>query len=295
MNIDEKFTETPINKINVDIFDKWILSIFNTTVEKVNNCLENAKFNDAATALQNFFWHNFCDWYVELSKSKIFSNDPKLKNDTLSLLIYLLREFLKLLHPIMPFITEEIYQILPNPEKSIMITDYPEKDAQLINKSAEKKAKKLFDLIYLIRNIRWEMNVPLDKKIDILIKSSDNDLIYFTKGNQKDILYLAKAQSIKISNDLEKPVGSAAGANEICEVYIPLEGLININKEFERLKKELEKVNLEYIRTKSKLRNPNFISKAPEEIIKKEKIKMEEFESKINKLDKNLAVLKDLV
>jgi valyl-tRNA synthetase len=139
------------------------------------------------------------------------------------------------------------------------------------------------------------MNVPQDKKIDILIKSSDNDLVDFTKENQKDILYLAKAQSIKIGTELEKPAGSAAAANEICEVYIPLEGIIDINKEFERLKKELEKINQDYMRSNSKLRNPNFISKAPKEIIEKEKIKMEEFESKIKKLDNNLAVLKDLV
>ena len=139
------------------------------------------------------------------------------------------------------------------------------------------------------------MNVPQDKKIDILIKSEDNDLINFTKENQKDILYLAKSQSIKISNDLKKAAGSASGATENCEVYIPLEGIIDINKEFERLKKEFEKINIDYIRTRTKLQNPNFISKAPKEIIEKEKIKMEEFESKIKKLDNNLAVLKDLV
>jgi valyl-tRNA synthetase len=195
----------------------------------------------------------------------------------------------------MPFITEEIYQFLPDPEESIMIADYPQKDSKLINKGAEKKAKKFFDLIYLVRNIRWEMNVPQDKKVDILIKSSDNDLMDFVKENQKDILYLAKAQSVKIDYKLEKPSGSATGANEICEVYIPLEGIIDINREYDRLKKELEKTNIDYIRTKSKLRNSNFISKAPKEIIEKEKIKMEEFESKIEKLDNNLAVLKDLV
>lgn len=294
MNIDKDFSETPVNKIKTDIFDKWILSTFNIVVEKANNCLNNAKFNEAATALQNFFWHHFCDWYVELSKSKIFSSDPVLKNNALSLLVYLLREFLKLLHPIMPFITEEIYQILPDPEESIMIALYPIKDPELINKSAEKKAKKFFDLIYLIRNIRWEMNVPQDKKIEILIKSGDTDLINFVEENLKDILFLAKAQSVKISTDLKKPAGSATGANEICEVYIPLEGIIDINKEFERLKKELEKINTDYIRTRSKLQNSNFISKAPKEIIEKEKIKMEEFESKIRKLDNNLAVLKDL-
>lgn len=294
MNMNDNFKEVPIEEIELDIFDKWILSLFNNTVDKINHYLESAKFNDAATTMQNFFWHHFCDWYIELSKSKIFSQDENIKNQILSILIYLLREFLKLLHPIMPFITEEIYQILPNPEKSIMTAKYPERKIKFINKASEKKVKKFFDLIYLVRNIRWEMNVPQDKKIEILIKSTDEDLFDFVKENEKDIIHLAKAESIKISESVVKPSGSAAGANEICEVYIPLEGIIDINKEVERLKKEIEKINVDYNRTKSKLQNSNFISKAPKDVIEKEKIKMNEFESKINKLNNNLDLLKDL-
>lgn len=294
MNMNDNFKEIQLEKIELDIFDKWIFSLFNNTIDRVNHYLESAKFNDAATTMQNFFWHHFCDWYIELSKSRIFSQDENVKNQILSILIYLLREFLKLLHPIMPYITEEIYQILPNPGKSIMITKYPVKDTKLINKTSEKKVKKFIDLIYLVRNIRWEMNVPQDKKIEILIKSADEDLINFVNENDKDIVHLAKAQSVKIDGKMVKPSGSATGTNEICEVYIPLEGIIDINKEVERLKKELEKINIDYIRTKSKLQNSNFISKAPEDVIEKEKMKMSEFESKMDKLKNNLALLKDL-
>ena len=294
MNIPDNFEEIPVNEIEKDIFDRWIFSEFNNTVESANNFLESARFNDAATCMQAFFWHSYCDWYVELSKSKIFSGNERIKNNTLSILVYLLRQFLKLLHPIMPFITEEIYQKLPKPDLSIMISSFPQKDSKWKDKNAEKEANKFFNLIYLTRNIRGEMSVPQDKKIDILIKTEDKDLINFSNNNEKDILSLAKAQSIKIGKDITKPSHSATGANEICEVFIPLEGIIDIEKEIARLQKELEKINLDYKKTKAKLANSDFILKAPNEVIEKEKSKMNEFESKISKLERNLIVLRNI-
>lgn len=294
MNIPEGFKETSIDDIEKDVFDKWILSEFNNTIVIVNNALANAKFNDAATAMQSFFWHSYCDWYVELSKSKMFSGDEKIKNNALSILVYQLREFLKLLHPIMPFITEEIYQKLPNPDNSIMVVDYPESHPKWKDHSAEKKAGKFFDLIYLARNIRGEMSVPQEKKVDVLIKTDDKDLYDFVNNNEKDISYLSKAESIKIKSDMIKPEGSAAGANDICEVYIPLEGIIDIEQEINRLQKELVKVKADQIKTKTKLGNSNFTSRAPKEVIEKEKNKLKEFDSKVEKLESNLKILKNI-
>ena len=294
MNVPEDFKEISVDKIKKDTFDKWILNEFNNTVKQVNDYIDSARFNDAATSMSAFFWRSYCDWYVELSKSKIFSGDEDVKNNALSMLLFLLREFLKLLHPIMPFITEEIYQKLPDPEKSIMTTSYPVGNPGWNDKESEAKVKKFFDLLYLVRNIRGEMNVPLEKKVEILVKSEDKDLEIFVKENEKDILYLAKAGSIKMEKNIEKPKGAAAGANDICEIFVPLEGIIDIEKEIARLQKELEKINVEYTRSVTKLRNENFVSKAPQEVIDKENAKIEEFESTINKLKANLLLLENI-
>jgi valyl-tRNA synthetase len=294
MNLPDNFKAASLGEIKKDIFDKWILNEFNKSVVEVNNCLESSRFNDAATCMQNFFWHSFCDWYIELSKSKIFSQDDKVKNSALSILIFILEEFLKLLHPVMPYITEEIYQKLPVHTLSIMTADYPMENPALIDKDTEKKAKKFFDILYLVRNIRGEMNVPQEKKVEVIVKSDDTDLKYFIDEYKKDLLFLAKADSIKIDPKAEKPKGAASGANEISEVYIPLEGILDIGKEVARLNKELEKIKIDFDRTDKKLKSSDFISRAPEDVIEKEKAKLEEFSSKMEKLESNLATLKKI-
>lgn len=292
MNLPDDFKQLNIDKIEKDVFDEWIIAKLNETVKKVNNYFEAARFNDAATALNIFFWDNFCDWYIELSKSKIFSENQSLRDSTLSILIYVLKEFLKLLHPIMPFITEEIYQQLPEHGFSIMIEEYPQYNKKYKLKSeVEKKVNKFFSLVHIIRNIRGEMNVSPDKKIEIIVKTTDNDLKFFIKKYEKDILYLTRGKSINVFENIQKPEGSAAGANEYCEIFIPLKDIIDVNKEIERLKKEIEKINKEYLVVTSKLRNESFLQKAPKDVIKKEQIRKKEYEELLEKLNKNLNVL----
>ncbi len=293
MNIPEefKYTNDPDTKY-FDVFDSWIISELNRTVKNVTANLEKARFNDAATDLNRFFWNEFCDKYIELSKSKIFSNDKATKERSLTLLIYILKSFLKLLHPIMPFITEELFQKLPSPSKSIMTETFPLYNAKLNNSGAEEKAAKFFGMISLIRNIRGEMKVPQEKKIEIIVKTADKDLLEMTEAYEKDIIYLVRGQSIQCSTDATKPESSAAGTDKYCEVYINLEGLIDKDKEIARLQKELQKITVEYERTKSKLNNESFVSKAPKDVIEKEKKKLEEFEMTINKMNHNITEFK---
>ncbi len=293
MNIPENFQETPIEKIEMDTFDKWIVAELNIAIKNINSSLEAMRFNDVANILQSFFWTRYCDWYIELSKTKIFSQNEKIKNDTLSILIYILRTFLKLLHPVMPFITEEIYQKLPNSGLSIMVEEYPVHNNKLIDKKVMTSANKLFDLIYLIRNIRGENNIPPEKKVKIYIKSTDKEINSFYNNYQKEILSLTKGEIITLldAND-SKPHNSLYKANESVEVYIDLEGLVDKVKEIERLTKELEKLDVDFQKTNNKLNNLDFINRAPEEIIKKEREKLAEFESKIEKIKNNLALLK---
>ncbi|MCG8569410.1 MAG: valine--tRNA ligase [Spirochaetes bacterium] len=294
MNVPEGFSPIALTDCQLDIFDQWILHSLNETTKIVIDNLDIARFNDAAKQLQAFFWNNYCDWYVELSKSQIFSDNEKIKQSKLSILIYVLDHFLKLLHPLMPFITEEIYQKLPEHQTSIMIEDYPEYQDTLSFPQTIKKTNKFFDLLYLIRNIRGEMNVPAEKKIEVRVKTGDKDLLEFCQNYSKDILYLAKAESITANNQITKPKGSAAGANDICEVFIPLEGIIDIKTEIARLDKELLKVTKDFNNTSNKLKNENFTSKAPQEVIEKEKGKLEEFKLKKEKLEINLKLLKDI-
>lgn len=294
MNIPDNFKERDIATIQKDVFDAWILNQYYDTVKNVNNSLEKARFNDAALAMQQFFWHSYCDWYIELSKSKIFSDDEDKKNDILSLLLFLLRDFLKLLHPIMPFITEEIYQKLPNPKQSIMITSYPEYTDKYVDNNSVRIANKAFELIYLVRNIKWEMNIPIDKKVSIFINTSDKDLVKVVGSNKRDIKNLTNSTEITISNNIEKPTSSIVGANKFCEVFIPLDGLIDIEKELSRLQKELQKATIEYNKTTSKLSNDNFISRAPQDVIEKSKKRAEEDKARIEKLNKNINLLQDI-
>ncbi|OHD36605.1 MAG: valine--tRNA ligase [Spirochaetes bacterium GWF1_31_7] len=294
MNIPDDFTLIPIEKVKKDIFDSWILSELNKASAVINEALENARFNDAAKDLQAFFWHNYCDYFVELSKTRMFGGDQQTKNEVLSVLLYVLKEFLKLLHPIMPFITEEIYQTLPEHGESIMIEDYPVFDSSKVDVTSELKAKKFFDILYLARNIRGEMNVPLEKKLEIRIKTDDSDIIEICSKYKKELLNLAKGESIETGSTITKPKGSATGANEFCEVYIPLEGIIDVAAEIDRLTKELGKVTKDLERTQGKLNNESFVSKAPPDVIEKENAKLEEFSSLSGKLTKNIEMLKGL-
>lgn len=292
MNIPDNFISSKLEDCQSDIFDRWIVSELYQTIRDVNKNLENAKFNDVAHLLQSFFWNKFCDWYIELVKSKINSNDTKIKFDSLSILIYILKEFLKLLHPIMPFITEEIYQNLPEVNDSIMVASYPEPNNKKIDKKSEVTAKKFFDLIYLMRNIRGEKNIPPEKKVEVYVKSNDKDILFFCDKYQNEILTLAKASKIFFGENITKPLDAAIGTNGDCEVFIDLYGLIDKSKEIEKLTKEYQKIKVDFDRTNSKLNSQNFISKAPKEVIEKERQKLEEFSSKMDKIQKNIESLK---
>ncbi|HOJ63626.1 MAG TPA: valine--tRNA ligase [Spirochaetota bacterium] len=293
MNIPDNFKIRKIKDINLDIFDKWILTSLQRVIKNVNNYFDKARFNDIALTLNHFFWDDFCDWYVELSKSKIFSQNEDIKQDKLSLLIYILKEFLKLIHPIMPFITEEIYHKLPDHSLSISIEEYPEYNSKLVYNKEYKSALKFINMITLIRKIRAENNIPTDKKISAIIKSSDKDIEYFCKNYEKEILFLIKGEHLQYGANQNRPEGASVGANEECEVYIPLEGLIDKKKEIERLTKEYNKIKIDYDKTYAKLNNKSFLEKAPKDVIEKEKEKLKEFESTLRKIEENLTTLQN--
>ena len=283
-----------IEDLDLTMVDKWILSKYNKVVKRMNDFLEKYRLMDASSLIYEFFWHDFCDWYIEISKVSLYRGNDRDKIRAASMLIHILDGSLRLLHPLMPFITEEIWQKLPirKEKASIMISDYPEYVKEKIDKENENKLEVLKDLIYNIRNIRGEMHVPPEVKADLFINVIDENIEGVIKANEDVIKFLARIKSITSGKDLSKPEGSASAVGKGFEIYIPLKGLIDIEIEIARLEKEVQKLESEIEKSQKKLNNKNFIEKAPAEIIEKEK---EKYYSKNEKINRIKEILKGLV
>ncbi|RKX96582.1 MAG: valine--tRNA ligase [Spirochaetes bacterium] len=282
-----------INDVELDLADRWILSRYHRTVKKMNDYLEKYRLMDASSLIYEFFWHDFCDWYIEISKVSLYRGREEDKVRVASMLSHILDGSLRLLHPIMPFITEEIWQKLPikKNKESIMISDYPEYDKRKIDKKSENQLEVLKDLIYNIRNIRGEMHIPPEIKADILVKIAQSDVYNIINQNEEIVKFLAGVKGITIGDGVYKPEGSASAVGSGFEIYIPLKGLINIDMEKARLKKEIQKLEAEIEKSSQKLKNKNFIERAPAEVINKEK---EKYNSNSGKLERVKEILKGL-
>jgi len=282
-----------INDVELDLADRWILSRYHKTVKKMNGYLEKYRLMDASALIYEFFWHDFCDWYIEISKVSLYRGEEKDKVRAASILSYILDGSLRLLHPIMPFITEEIWQKLPikKNKESIMISDYPEYDKRRIDEKSENQLEVLKDLIYNIRNIRGEMHIPPEIKADILVKIAQSDVYDIINQNEEIVKFLARVKGITIGEGISKPDGSASAVGRGFEIYIPLKGLIDIDMEKARLEKEIQKLEAEIGKSSQKLKNKNFIERAPAEVINKER---EKYNSKSEKLERVKEILKGL-
>ena len=251
---------------SANLVDSWIISRYNQTIKDVTNLLESYSYGEAARRLYDFIWGEFCDWYVELAKIDI--------NKSMPVLLHVLDGILKLLHPIMPFITEEIWQILksqiPNlpagkagpKSQTIMLAQWPIEDEKMIDSKVEEEMQKTFDLIRGIRNIRSLMDIPYSKEIEVILVSEKEN------PNTDYIKHLVKASDIKLLKKIDqKPKHSASMIIGQSHVYIPLEGLIDFEKEAERLKMELNKVQTEITKLEAKLSNVDFAKNAPEDVV----------------------------
>jgi len=292
MNLEEALEGLSLESLNLELEDRWILSRMTKALENLRSNLDSYDFNLAAAGLYNFIWHDFCDWYLEMIKPRLYSGDGAAKRSAQYVLQLVLKNILKMLHPFMPFITEEIWQRLPDREaESIMIAKFPEVDKKLIDSEAEKNLKNLQGLITAIRTIRSELNVPPDKKAKVLIKAEDKGIKALVEGYQIFFTELAQASEILVGAEIERPKQAPRKVLDVAEVFVPLEGLIDIRQEAKRLRKELEQARREFDSSSRKLNNEEFLEKAPNEVIEKEKRKLEEFREKIEHLEKNLEIL----
>lgn len=284
----------PIEECNLDAADKWILSRFNGAVREVTENMEKYELGMAAQRLYDFMWSEFCDWYIELTKPRLYGTDAAEKNTALSVLCFVLAGTMKLLHPFMPFITEEIYTHLPGSDETIMLSSWPSCVDCGITGKDEERFEMVIDLIRSVRNLRAEMNVPLSRRTELFIRPVQLEAGFWKKCSVY-IEKLACASSAELIAD--KPENAdkmAAVVTAGGEGYIPMGELIDIVKEKERLLKEKDNLIAEVARAQGKLSNEKFVAKAPEAVINAERDKLVKYNDMLASVNARIAALEEL-
>ncbi|MFV9511072.1 valine--tRNA ligase [Tepidibacillus sp. LV47] len=272
--------------------DHWILHRLNETIKDVTRLLDQYDFGEAGRILTHFIWDEFCDWYIELSKLSLYGDDETAKKTTKSVLTYVLDHTLRLLHPYMPFITEEIWQHLPHEGESISVAKWPEYRKEFVNEQAAKEMTLLMEVIRSVRNIRAEVNVPLSKKVQLIIKPTNEENKAVLNKGIRYIERFCNPETLEISTNVEPPEKAMSAVVTGAEIYLPLAGLIDIEQEMKRLEKELEILNFEVERVQKKLSNSGFISKAPADVVAKEREKEKDYLEKREKVLTRIQELK---
>jgi valyl-tRNA synthetase len=276
-------------KMELTLADRWIISRVNRTIGEVRQGLDSYKFNEAASAIYQFLWHEFCDWYIELIKPVLYQEkDPEQKWVAQNILVRVLDIALRLLHPFMPFITEEIWQLLPGNEGSIMVAEFPKVQEGEVQPETEAEMGLVMGVIGAIRNLRSELNLPPSKTVEVILHSEKEDALDPLRMNRVYIESLAHTGKISFQSAGEKPKAAATAIVEEIEVFLPLKGLINLDDEEKRIKKEISKVEEEMTRTNLKLHNEEFLGKARLEAVEKEKEKARTLAEKGAKLQEGL-------
>ncbi len=266
--------------------DRWIRERMNRAVEEMTGHLDEYRFNDAAARIYHFLWHEFCDWYLELIKPVLYRpEDLRKKRATQETLILCLRNAIKLLHPIMPFVTEEIWQHISKEGGSIMVSDFPASDASFNDPEADRKMSLIMEIIGSIRNIRGEMNILPAKKLKVIISVPDRENRTYLEEAKDYVVNLAKLEDVSIESAIEEPKGVATGVAGNIKIYVFLEGMIDISGEKVRLEKEIAKVSKELAVVSRKLGNSDFKEKAAEVVIRKEEAKFGELKEKLTVLE----------
>lgn len=275
-----------IENVKLNLADKWIISRLNNTVKKVTLNMEKYEIGLACSVLQDFFWNDFCDWYIELSKPYLYGTDENKKADVLSVLIYVLKNTLKLLHPYIPFITEEIYQHIPGVKESIMVSNYPRYNSKLAYRKDAEDCKYVMSIITAIRQIRADTGCAPSKKVDLYIVTEKKRLI------EKASIYVEKLANIGSVKFIESKdeiiVKTVSVVLDKTSLFVPLGELVDLEKEVIRLNAELEKVESEIARANGKLANNGFLAKAPKALVDQEREKLNKYIDMRKKIKANI-------
>lgn len=285
-------------EIEFSLADRWIESQFNRTVETFRTALTQYRFDRVANAIYEFTWDQFCDWYLELTKPIFFKGTDAQRRGASRTLINVLEKLLRLIHPIMPFITEEIWQKVKGfaniDADTIMLQKFPKFEPLAIDIEAEKQIDFIKEVIVAVRNIRVESNIAPSKGLDLIARHFSNDEIVILNANEMLLKSMAKLDSVKVFTNGESAPLSVAKLVANGEILIPMAGFINKEAELARLTKEMEKLKGEVARIEGKLSNEAFVAKAPEQVIAKERKKMQEYQEGLEKLHKQFAEIEAL-
>jgi len=264
--------------------DRWILHRLNETSRDITRLIDAYEFGETGRLLYNFIWDDLCDWYIEFAKLSLYGEDQAAKKKTQSVLAYVLDRTMRLIHPFMPFISEEIWQHLPHEGETIMLASWPEYDPAFENPESVAEMNLLMDVIRAVRNIRAEVNVPMSKKVELLLKPVNEQIAGIIDRNADYIRRFCNTSEYQSSLELATPEKAMTAVVTGVELYLPLAGLIDIAQEIARLEKEIQHLNSEVERVEKKLNNPGFVSKAPEKVIEEERAKLADYSDKRSKV-----------
>ncbi|XOK59365.1 valine--tRNA ligase [Paenibacillus elgii] len=272
--------------------DRWILHRLNETVREVTRLIDAYEFGETGRLLYNFIWDDLCDWYIEFSKLSLYGSDEAAKKTTKSVLAYVLDRTQRLIHPFMPFISEEIWQHLPHEGETITLAAWPTFEARFEAADAVREMELLMDIIRTVRNIRAEVNVPMSKKVELLVKPAGEESLAILKRNEEYVQRFCNTSALSIELGLATPEKAMTGIVTGAELFLPLAGLIDIAQEIARLEKELTTLHGEVDRIEKKLANQGFVAKAPAKVIDEEKAKLADYADKRDKVSARLAELR---
>jgi valyl-tRNA synthetase len=267
---------TPIDEVKLAPADKWIISKLQNCIREVTTNLGKYELGVACDRITDFVWDNFCDWYIELSKPALYGEDEKRKEDALSVLCYVLENALKLLHPFIPFVTEEIYSNLPNVEGKIISASFPRYNSKMAYKKEAKAFEGVMGIIKAVRAMKKDADCPPSKKVELNIVTESKRLIQL---NKDCIMKLSGASNLKLVESSAEVEGkTVSSVTEIAQIYVPLGELVDLDKERARLTAEIERIDSEIARAQGKLNNPNFVNKAPKKLVEEEEEKLKKYQ-----------------
>lgn len=264
--------------------DRWILHRLNETSRDITRLIDAYEFGETGRLLYNFIWDDLCDWYIEFAKLSLYGEDQAAKKKTQSVLAYVLDRTMRLIHPFMPFISEEIWQHLPHEGETVMLASWPVYDPAFENPESVAEMNLLMDVIRAVRNIRAEVNVPMSKKVELLLKPVNEQIAGIIDRNADYIRRFCNTSEYQSSLGLTTPEKAMTAVVTGVELFLPLAGLIDIAQEIARLEKEIQHLNSEVERVEKKLNNPGFVSKAPEKVIEEERAKLADYSDKRSKV-----------
>ena len=275
-----------------DLADGWIFDRLNHTVSEVIRLFDDYQFGEAGRELYNFIWNDFCDWYIEMAKVALNGEDTELKTRKQKNLIWILDQILRLLHPIMPFVTEKLWLSMPHEGKSIMVAKYPTPHSEFVNDQARRDMAFLIEIIKAVRNIRMEVNAPLSSPIDIMIQLEDSNNERILTENEDYVKNFLHPKNLTIAANITAPKLAKTAVIAGAQIFVPLADLVNIDDEIKRMTKEEKDLQAEVERSTKKLNNQGFVAHAPEAVINKEKAKKADYENQLQNVQERIQELK---